>query len=70
MFRPHKIIVEGGHTYETAEPVEVGDEVLLPTAQWLVPVKGPTFRRRVIAIGSDYDGPCRRILGVLKAKGT
>ena len=55
----------GNYTYETGNlNVEVGDTVILPTADWLRDVKGPTWEAKVTAIGSDYAGYCTKIIGV------
>lgn len=55
----------GSYTYETGNlNVEVGETVILPTPYWLRDVKGPTWEAKVTAIGSDYAGPCTKIIGV------
>lgn len=54
-----------GYTYETDEiVVNVGDTVILPTVDWLINAIGPTWEGVVSAIGSDYTGPCTKIIGV------
>lgn len=56
-----------GYTYETGKhTVQVGDTVVLPTASWLIDVKGPTWEGVVSEIGSDYTGSCVEILRVKK----
>ncbi len=59
-------VVVNGYTYETDKIVAVGDRVLLPTAEWLRDVKGPTWEGTFTSLQSDYKGPCVRILAVLK----
>ena len=62
-----KVVVDG-YTYETSEKVKIGDRVLLPTADFLRDVKGPTWEGTVRSLTSDYDGPCKRIIKVLGKK--
>lgn len=58
-----------GYTYETGKHrVKLGDVVILPTAEWLIDVQGPTWEGKVSSLDSDYDGPCKTILGVAKSK--
>lgn len=59
-----KVVVDGRWAYETDYDVRVGDTVILPTADFLVNVKGRTWEGTVTSIGSDYTGHCDRILGV------
>lgn len=58
-----RVVVDGRYSYETALDLEVGDEVLLPSSglggQWVA---------RVTALSSDYTGPCRRILGLVRRR--
>lgn len=64
-----KKIVVNGYTYETdCDDVKVGDTAILPTADFLRDVKGPTWEGKVQAIGSDYAGPCRRALSIVGRK--
>ena len=64
-----KRVIVNGYTYETDLPVKLNDEVLLPTPDWLVEFKGPTWRGKVESLVSNYDGPCVQILKILsKAK--
>jgi hypothetical protein len=59
--RVTRVVVDGRYSYETDLELEVGDEVLLPPSgmggQWVA---------RVTALSSDYTGPCRRILGLVR----
>lgn len=58
-------IVAQGYTYETGpHTVKVGDTVILPTPDWLLDVKGPTWEASVEQIGSIYTGPCKQIVGI------
>ena len=66
---PKKVQV-GGYTYETDLPVKVGDEVLLPTADFLRDVLGNTWKGTVTSLESDYDGPCRWIIKITKKRRT
>ena len=55
-------ITVGRYTYETDLDVEVGDEVLLPdsgTGQWV---------GTVTSLTSDYQGRCRRIVGLVRRR--
>jgi hypothetical protein len=58
-----RVVVDGRYTYETDLDLEVGDEVLLPPSglggQWVA---------RVTELSSDYAGPCRRILGLVRRR--
>jgi hypothetical protein len=58
-----RVVVDGRYSYETDLELEVGDEVLLPPSglggQWVA---------RVTALSSDYAGPCRRILGLVRRR--
>ena len=58
-----RVVVDGRYAYETDLELEVGDEVLLPPSglggQWVA---------RVTALSSDYAGPCRRILGLVRRR--
>jgi hypothetical protein len=58
-----RVVVDGRYTYETDLDLEVGDEVLLPPSglggQWVA---------RVTEQSSDYAGPCRRILGLVRRR--
>lgn len=58
-----RVVVDGRYSYETDLDLEVGDEVLLPPSglggQWIA---------RVTALSSDYAGPCRRILGLVRRR--
>ena len=55
----------GKYTYETDLPVQVGDTVLLPTADWLKADLGPTHEGTITSLTSDYDGECVKILDLL-----
>lgn len=58
-----RVVVDGRYTYETDLDLVVGDEVLLPPSglggQWVA---------RVTELSSDYAGPCRRILGLVRRR--
>jgi hypothetical protein len=61
--RVTRVVVDGRYSYETDLELEVGDEVLLPPSgmggQWVA---------RVTALSTDYTGPCRRILGLVRRR--
>lgn len=57
-----KRVVVSGYTYETDLDLKVGDRVLLPTPDFLMDVRGPTWEGTVSSLTSTYDGPCRRII--------
>lgn len=49
------------YTYETDADLRVGDEVLVPTDN---PYAGDTTGfATVVQLGSDYEGPVKRVLG-------
>lgn len=55
-------MVEGRYVYETSLKLEIGDEVLLPagfSGDWI---------GRVTALSSDYAGPCKRIVGLVRQR--
>jgi hypothetical protein len=56
-----RVIVDGRYTYETELETEVGDEVLLPgwSGEWV---------GTVTATSSEYSGPCRRIVRVVRGR--
>lgn len=57
-----RVVVEGAYTYETTLSLKVGDRVVLPTPEWLAPVKGRTWEGVVTSLESTYTGPCARII--------
>lgn len=57
-----RVIVDEIYTYETELEVEVGDEVLLP-AGWSGEWVGT-----VTATSSEYSGPCKRIVRVVRKR--
>ena len=59
-------IIARGYTWEAPDTVKIGDKVLLPIADWLRDVKGDTWEGKVTALESDYDGPCKHIIKILK----
>jgi hypothetical protein len=56
-----RVIVDGRYVYETDLELEVGDEVLLPPSGF-----GGQWVARVTALSSDYSGPCKRIVGLVR----
>lgn len=58
-----RIEIDNKHTYETNLEVKVGDNVLLPTADFLRDVKGPTYVGTVTSLTSSYTGACRNVIG-------
>jgi hypothetical protein len=55
-------MVDGRYVYESELDLEIGDEVLLPagfSGDWV---------GRVTALSSDYPGPCKRILGLVRRR--
>lgn len=62
VFGGQKIVVNKNHTYLSGEfDVKVGDTVTLPSK-----FNGSDWQGTVTAIGSDYDGDCKTILGVVQ----
>ncbi len=65
-----KVLVDIGtrdpYTYETDLPVKVGDKVEFPTADWMIPHVGELSVGVVVQLGSDYPGPCVKIVRILK----
>jgi len=62
VFGGKKIVVNGKFTYLSGEfDVKIGDTVTLPSK-----FNGSEWQGTVTAIGSDYDGDCKTILGVEK----
>jgi len=59
-------IQANGYTWNAPDTVKIGDKVLLPVADWLRDVKGDTWEGEVDALESDYDGPCKHIIKVIK----
>lgn len=58
----HRVVVEGRYVYETDLELEIGDEVLLPagmTGDWV---------GKVTALSSEYSGPCKRIVRVVRRR--
>lgn len=54
--------MDGRYVYESELDLEIGDEVLLPadfSGDWI---------GRVTALSSDYAGPCKRILGLVRRR--
>jgi hypothetical protein len=63
VFGGQKIMINGQYTYLTGPvDVKVGDTVFLPNYY----NNGPSWEAVVTAIGSDYDGDCKTILGVVQ----
>ena len=61
VFGGTKIVVNDMYTYLSGEfDVKVGDTVTLPSFNF----KGSEWQGTVTAIGSNYDGDCKTILGV------
>jgi hypothetical protein len=55
-------MVDGRYVYESELDLEIGDEILLPaglSGDWV---------GRVTALSSDYAGPCKRILGLVRRR--
>ncbi len=63
-----RIVVESTYTYETDLPVKVGDQVVLPTPDWIRDVKGDTWTAEVTALTSDHTGHCEKVLRILDQK--
>jgi hypothetical protein len=63
-----RVVVDGRYTYVTGKKVKVGDRVILPTPDWLRDVRGETFEGTITALKSGYDGPCKRIIGIVRPK--
>ena len=62
VFGGQKIVVNKNHTYLSGEfDVKVGDTVIVPCS-----FEGSEWQGNVTAIGSDYDGDCKTILGVVQ----
>jgi len=62
VFGGQKIVVEQSYTYLSGEfDVKVGDTVIVPCS-----FEGSEWQGTVTAIGSDYDGDCKTILGVVQ----
>lgn len=62
VFGGKKIVVNKNHTYLSGEfDVKVGDTVIVPSS-----FNGSEWQGTVTAIGSDYDGDCKTILGVVQ----
>jgi hypothetical protein len=60
-----KVIV-GGYTYLTNEKAEIGDTAVLPSPPWLVDVRGSTWKGEITAITSEYNGPCKTVIEIIK----
>jgi hypothetical protein len=57
-----RVVVDGRYVYESELDLEFGDEVLLPagfSGDWV---------GRVTALSSDYAGPCKRIVGLVRRR--
>jgi hypothetical protein len=57
-----RVVVDSRYVYESELDLEIGDEVLLPagfSGDWV---------GRVTALSSDYAGPCKRILGLVRRR--
>jgi hypothetical protein len=62
VFGGQKIVVNKNFTYLSGEfDVKVGDTVIVPSS-----FKGSEWQGTVTAVGSDYDGDCKTILGVVQ----
>jgi hypothetical protein len=62
VFGGKKIVVNKNHTYLSGEfDVKVGDTVIVPSS-----FNGSEWQGTVTAIGSDYDGDCKTILGLVQ----
>lgn len=57
-----KRVMVGDYTYETDLDLKVGDEVVIPTPDFLRDVKGPTFKGKITSLTSTYNGSCIKIL--------
>lgn len=62
-----KIVIDNKYTYETDLPVKVGDTAVLPTADFLRDVKGPTFEGTVTSLNSTYAGSCSKVISIKPA---
>jgi hypothetical protein len=60
-----KVQINGRYAYETdLVDVEVGDEMLLPGS-----MSSDSWTGIVTALEPEYDGPCRRALGLTRRRG-
>lgn len=57
-----RVEVAARYAYDTDLDVKVGDVVLLPES----PFSGGPWTARVTNLKADYDGPVKRILGILQ----
>ena len=55
----------GRYTYECDLEVKVGDVVLVSVSPAWQDTFGKTAERLVTEIGSDYQGPCERVLEII-----
>lgn len=61
-----RVEVNNKYTYKTAEKVKVGDQVLLPSADWVASASGcSSWQGTVTSLSSAWDGPCATIIEVL-----
>jgi expansin (peptidoglycan-binding protein) len=61
-----KIVVNGKYTFESGKfSPKVGEKVTLPTPSWRAAIDGSTWEGTVTALGSNYTGYIRTILGVV-----
>lgn len=59
-----RILINGRYAYETdLDDVEVGDEMILPDSGW-----SGQWTGIVTALEPDYDGPCRKVVGLSKRR--
>jgi len=59
-----KVLINGRYAYQTdLEDVEVGDEMLLPGSQY-----SGSWAGIVTALEPDYDGHCRKALGLTRRR--
>lgn len=63
-----RIIVNNNYTYEAPDTVKLGDTVELPTPDWLIDAKGPTWQGKVTSLVSPYEGQCISINRVIKPR--
>jgi hypothetical protein len=63
-----KIVVDvqgRGLTYQTDLPVKIGDQVEVPIDMFWDPHAPRWIVGNVLALQSDYDGPCKRVIRIV-----